>query len=189
MERRQVDVKIIRSNRRTMSLQIEDEHTVLVRAPYAAANADIRKFVENSSDWIFQHMKKAEQRTRQVQREGRLTEKDIRSLTDQAMKVLPKRTEFFAEKMGVTYGRITIRSQKTRWGSCSAKGNLNYNCLLMLTPPDVIDYVIVHELCHRIEMNHSQRFWREVEKVLPDYRRPRQWLKENGGVLIQRMTG
>lgn len=189
MERRQVDVKIIRSNRRTMSLQIEDEKTVLVRAPYAATNADIRKFVERSSDWIFKHMEKAEHRTQQAQQEGRLTNEDIRKLADQALKVLPERTAYFAKKMGVTYGKITIRNQKTRWGSCSAKGNLNYNCLLMLTPPDVIDYVVVHELCHRLEMNHSPRFWHEVEKVLPNYREPMQWLKEHGGVLIQRMTG
>ena len=82
---------------------------------------------------------------------------------------------------------ITIRNQKTRWGSCSSKGNLNFNCLLMLTPPEVIDYVVVHELCHRKEMNHSGAFWAEVEKVLPDYKEQVKWLKENGGQIIGRM--
>ena len=85
------------------------------------------------------------------------------------------------------YGRITIRAQRTRWGSCSAQGNLNFNCLLMLTPDNVMEYVVVHELCHRKEMNHSARFWSEVEKILPDYRRSRQWLKDNGGGLIGRL--
>ena len=89
--------------------------------------------------------------------------------------------------MGVTYGKVTIRSQKTRWGSCSARGNLNFNCLLMLTPPEVQDYVLVHELAHRIEMNHSPRFWKIVENVLPDYKRRKQWLRKEGTLLIERL--
>ena len=86
--------------------------------------------------------------------------------------------------MGVTYGKITIRHQKTRWGSCSGTGNLNFNCLLMLVPEQVLDYVVVHELCHRKEMNHSPRFWKEVEAIFPEYREARKWLKDHGGSLI-----
>ena len=90
--------------------------------------------------------------------------------------------------MGVSYGRITIRCQKTRWGSCSAKGNLNFNCLLMLAPPEVADYVVVHELCHRKHMNHGAAFWSEVARILPDYARHRAWLKENGSRLLARLS-
>ena len=89
--------------------------------------------------------------------------------------------------VGVTYGRITIRNQRSRWGSCSGKGNLNFNCLLMLTPSHVIDYVVVHELCHRLEMNHSPAFLAQVERVLPDYRKSREWLKEHEKELIGRL--
>jgi predicted metal-dependent hydrolase len=89
--------------------------------------------------------------------------------------------------MGISYGRITVRSQHTRWGSCSAKGNLNFNCLLMLVPQEVLDYVVVHELCHRKELNHSARFWAQVERILPDYRIHRKWLKDHGSALIGRL--
>jgi len=87
----------------------------------------------------------------------------------------------------VSYGSITVRSQKTRWGSCSSRGNLNFNCLLMLTSPEVLDYVVLHELCHRKELNHSARFWAQVERVMPDYRLRRKWLKDHGSALIGRL--
>ena len=89
--------------------------------------------------------------------------------------------------MGVTYGRITIRNQRTLWGSCSSRGNLNFNCLLMKTPVEIQDYVIVHELAHRKHMDHSPAFWAEVEKVVPDYRERRKWLRRNGGQYIEGM--
>ena len=81
----------------------------------------------------------------------------------------------------MTYGRITIREQKTRWGSCSSKGNLNFNWKLIRMPEEILDYVVVHELAHRKEMNHSRQFYQTVASVLPDYRQRERWLKEHGG--------
>ena len=113
-----------------------------------------------------------------------MTREKVIALAEEALKVIPERVEYFAKVIGVTYGKITIRNQKTRWGSCSSKGNLNFNCLLMLAPSEVLDYVVVHELCHRKQMNHSKAFWAEVEKVCPDYKAAKKWLKEEGSQLI-----
>lgn len=107
-----------------------------------------------------------------------ITEKDLIQLKKVAAEYIPKRVAYYAKLMGVTYGRITIRNQKTRWGSCSSRGNLNFNCRLMLMPREVIDYVVVHELCHRKQMNHSSKFWYEVERIMPDYDVYRQRLKK-----------
>lgn len=115
-----------------------------------------------------------------------LSNDEIHELAAKALNYIPERVAYYAEQIGVTYGRITIRNQKTRWGSCSSKGNLNFNCLLMLTPPEIVDYVVVHELCHRKEMNHSKAFWSEVEKVLPNYKTRVRWLKDEGSSIMRR---
>ena len=105
------------------------------------------------------------------------TQEEIRELADRALKYIPKRVKHFAAQEGISYGRITIRNQKTRWGSCSSRGNLNFNCLLMLAPPEVIDYVVVHELAHIRHHDHSAAFYAEVAKVMPDYKERRKLLK------------
>lgn len=112
---------------------------------------------------------------------------ELNVLTRMAREALPTKAEKYAQILGVSYGRIAIRHQRTRWGSCSSRGNLNFNCLLMAAPDYVQNYVVVHELAHLKEMNHSKRFWAVVADVLPDYKEARRWLKENGGDLIQRM--
>ena len=110
-------------------------------------------------------------------------------LKKEAKLLIPERVRYYAAKLGITYGHVAIRAQRSRWGSCSSKGNLNFNCLLMLTPPEVIDSVVVHELCHRKEMNHSKQFYAEVLRVFPDYHKWDRWLKENGPAIMRRMTG
>lgn len=182
-------IKIIRSNRRTISLEITPAGQVLVRAPRHMPEAEIRAFVESKSSWLAKHLQKKEQDMELLQEEGRFTEREIKRLQALAKQVIPEKVAYYARLMGVTYGRISIRKQKSRWGSCSREGNLNFNCLLMMAPPEVLDYVVVHELSHRLEMNHSARFWAQVEKVIPDYRKPRKWLKEHGSQLMLRMHG
>ena len=184
-------IRIIRSSRRTLSLQVRHDGQIIVRAPQRASMLEIEAFIRKNAAWLNKHLEMVEKERAAVAAApvSMLTMEEIRGLADKAMRIIPERAAHFAPLVGVRYGRITIRNQKTRWGSCSAKGNLNFNCLLMLAPPEVLDYVIVHELCHRKEMNHSPRFWAEVARVIPDYKKYEKWLKTEGMRLMRRMTG
>jgi predicted metal-dependent hydrolase len=101
----------------------------------------------------------------------------------QARTVFTERVSFFAHKHEFKVGKIRISSARTRWGSCSTKGTLSFTWRLVMAPLEVIDYVVVHELCHLKELNHSKAFWAKVEMVLPDYKKRRRWLREHGGKL------
>ena len=180
------NVTVIRSSRKSMSLQIKPDGTLVVRAPLRLPEGEIRRFLQEKSPWIEKTLAKVAESSRAGE-EAPLSAEDIRALADRALREIPPRAAQWASRMGVTYGHITIRNQRGRWGSCSSVGNLNFNCLLMLAPPEVVDYVIVHELAHRKQMNHSEAFWAEVEAVLPDYRKQKRWLKDNGGILLARM--
>ncbi len=179
-------VTVIRSNRKTVAIQVNSDLSVTVRAPRSVSEKDIEEILKKKEAWISKHIEKMKKTKERFEAEPteKLTREKVIALAEEALKVIPARVEYFARVIGVTYGKITIRNQKTRWGSCSSKGNLNFNCLLMLAPPEVLDYVVVHELCHRKQMNHSKAFWSEVEKVLPDYKEARKWLKEEGSQMI-----
>ena len=185
-------VSVIRSKRRTLSLEIHPDCSVVVRVPLSCPDEEIRRFIMLKESWIMKHLEKMQAQTGPASPGStapqHFSRKELEALAEEAMKDLPERCERFAPVVGVRYGRVTIRNQKTRWGSCSAAGNLNFNCLLMMAPPEVRDYVVVHELCHRKEMNHSSFFWSEVERVLPDYKERRKWLKDHGNALMARIV-
>lgn len=178
-------ITIIRSSRRTIAIEIKPDCRIVVRAPLRMPNRDIQRFVDEKADWIEKYLQIVKQR--QNAAVAKYTDAQIRSFADAARKDISERVKMFAPLVGVTVGRIAIRKQKTRWGSCSAKGNLNFNCLLMCCPEEVRDYVVVHELCHRKELNHSADFWAEVGRVLPDYQMQRKWLKVHGSEIIGRL--
>ena len=182
-------ITVKRSSRKTLSLRLTGPDSAEVRAPLATPQSQIDDFLRRQASWIEKHRKQLAEHKARAASQPPLTDREIHALAERALEIIPLRVAFFARQLGVTYGRITIRNQKTRWGSCSGKGNLNFNCLLVLCPPQALDYVVVHELCHRKEMNHSPRFWAEVEKAMPDYKVWRAWLKKEGKALIDRMGG
>ena len=169
-----------------MALQIRGGE-LIVRAPLRMVKGDIDRFVSENKPWIEKHLAEAAERERQNENIAPLSAAEIEALANEALQVIPERVKHYAALLGVTYGKITVRNQKTRWGSCSSKGNLNFNVALMLAPGEVLDSVIVHELCHRKEMNHSARFYGEVLRVFPEYKRWHGWLRENGAYLMAKI--
>lgn len=169
-----MEFRVVRSKRKTMSLEITREGEVLVRAPYRLSAATVEGFVASHEAWIEKHLAMAEERKRKA---PQLTVEDVSRLKAEAWRYLPERTRRLAEQFGANYSGVRINSAQTRLGSCNGKNGINYSYRLMLYSPRVIDYVIIHELAHTVEHNHSSRFWQIVARWMPDYREAEQELK------------
>lgn len=180
-----MEYELIKSRRRTIAVQVTDKG-IIVRAPLRTSRRAADAFVQKHEQWINTQLKKREQRRAESAGAVRLTAAELGELYRRAREVIPARAAHYAALLGERYGRVTIRCQRTRWGSCSTKRNLNFNCLLMLAPPEVIDAVAAHEVCHLREMNHSARFYELVLGLCPDYRRWDKWLRENGRAILDR---
>ena len=175
---------VIRSNRKTIALEITRDGRLLVRCPNRTPKEYIEKFVRDKAGWIEKHLPTKKAVTH-------YTPEQLKAFAETTKSLLSTRLEYFSGLLGVNYARVTVRAQHSRWGSCCKHKdgvyNLNFNCLLALVPPEVADYVVVHELCHIKEMNHSNAFWALVESVLPDYKLRKKWLREQGGALIRHL--
>ncbi len=177
-----IEITVVRGRRKTVALRVTGPHAAEIRAPADMPREQIDDFLNRHRAWLEKRLA-----ARQEETLPRFSEAEIRALADRALKIIPERARHFAALLGVAYGRVTIRNQKSKWGSCSGKGNLNFNCLLVLCPPQALDYVVIHELCHLREMNHSPAFWALVERAMPDYQTWREWLKKEGARLIERL--
>ena len=223
-----IEFAVIKSKRKSLSIAIQPDGNLLVKAPFFMPDDEVVKWVKTKTGWIVrQHAKILEQQQQNPPKqfvtgekflylgqeyllevrvsEGRAgmvgivddkmilftrtadsaaVQKILNDWYDkQAKAVISKRVRYYASQMGETYGKITIKNQKKRWGSCSSARNLNFNRRLIMAPQGVLDYVVVHELCHLRQMNHSNAFWQEVELVLPDYKIHKKWLETNGQLL------
>lgn len=223
-----IEFAVVKSRRKSLSIAIQPDGNLLVKAPFFLSDGEILKWVKTKTSWIVrQRAKILEQQETNPPKKyvtgekfwylGQEYELEVRIsvgrvgtvgivedkmilfsktideaevqkiLTDwfvkQAKVVIPKKVRFWAEQMGEFYGKVTVKNQKKRWGSCSSARNLNFNWRLIMAASEVLDYVVVHELCHLRQMNHSKAFWREVEMVLPDYKVHKKWLESNGKLL------
>ena len=190
-----IEYELIRMNRKTLAIHISEDGKVTVKAPVGMRETMITDFISSKQDWIEARIKKAhaESINRIVICEGAtvpfrnkpLLVKDAgktrRWMIEEARSEFEKKASFYSGIIGVSYNRIAVREQKTRWGSCSSGRNLNFNWKLIMMPEKVLDYVVIHELSHLIEMNHSKRFWNIVAEVCPEYIECRKWLKDYGG--------
>lgn len=178
-----IPYKIVRSSRQTLSIEVQRGPEVIVRAPAGMALSEITGCIEEKKQWIYKNYSKVMVNNAS---EFRIPEyMDDAWLRTEGAARFQNKVSAWAQQMHIEYGRITIRDQKTRWGSCSSKGNLNFNWRLLMMPEPVMDYVVVHELAHRKEMNHSPRFWEIVGTYIPDYQSKREWLRKNGDVYMQ----
>ena len=211
--------QIIRSNRKTLSLSINENADLVVRAPYRASYNEIQKFISEKSAWIYnkQRLIKAQLEDNLIQHSSdqclylgslyplKIDNNSIEPISfngqmftitnfnrerislllkswykKKFIEVALPRLTYFSDKYKLKGNQVRVKEQKTLWGSCSSKNNINLNYLLIMAPMKVIDYVIVHELVHTIHKNHSSKFWQKVETIMPNYKDTRNWLKDNG---------
>lgn len=230
-----IEYSLIQSTRKTISIVVDSERRVLVRAPIQVSRQEIQRVVEKKAAWIAskreaiakcQTQKQELANGRKLWYQGNVyllqictetnskdkepdscaeisdeniivyvnqgQEEEIRQnlmqwYYCQARQWILQRVEYYNNGLKEYINRICIKDQKSRWGSCSSKRNLNFNWRVILAPPEVADYVVVHELCHLRHMNHSQEFWSEVAGILPDYKERRQWLREHGQKLMEKI--
>ena len=209
--------KIIRSKRKTLSLTINENAELIIRAPKRLSVEKIQDFINEKENWINRKKRLIENQKKDVTSNhnkllylGNLfpinveqnaskelfftgeefiansIEPDALSLSikkwykNKFKEIALPRVAYFANKHNLMVNQVRIKNQKTMWGSCSSKNNINLNYLLLMAPMGVIDYVIVHELVHTIHRNHSTDFWDSVESIMPEFQEHKRWLKKNG---------
>lgn len=170
------EYKLIRSPHRTLAVQITEDGEIVVRAPRIYSRHKIDKFIEEHADWIEKTLAKQQEIK---DRKLILSDDDIKKLKKLAGEILPKKTEYYAGIMGVTYSGVKITSAQKRFGSCSGKNGICYSYMLMLYPEEAIDYVVVHELAHTVHHDHSRNFYALIYSVMPDYKQREKLLKDN----------
>lgn len=158
-----------------MKLSVNQKAELTVTVPNIFPFIFVKRIITQKSAWILKNIKLARER---FESRADLQFDDYKKNKIQARKIIKAKLDHFAQIYDFSYNRIFIRNQKSRWGSCSAKKNLNFNYRLIFLEPDLLDYVLIHELCHLKEMNHSKKFWQLLAGIIPDYKERRKRLKK-----------
>jgi len=200
--------QLIRSRRKTLSLQIKSDGSLVVRAPMRYDITRINNFITEKNKWII--TKQLEMKNRLNLRNEMLMKQELsrnegilflgekikipfenpQNKTEiilwykvEALKYITPRLDNFANQLGKKYSKIKITSARKRWGSCSGRGNINFSWRLIMAPQEIVNYVIAHEAAHLLHKNHSARFWNCVAQMVPDYKIHHFWLQKNGFLL------
>lgn len=166
--------EIIYSKRKTLSLQVKPDLRVVVHAPRGLSKKYIDSFVKDKEGWILNQIEKIKAMPFNPYA---ATDKEIEEMKEKTLSIVVPRVEHYAKIMGLSPKKISASSAKRRFASCSSQGTLNFSFRLCNYPQEAIDYVVVHELAHMVEMNHSKRFWAVVAKYMPDYQERKKLLK------------
>lgn len=163
-----VEYSIKRSNRaKRLRLAVYYDGSLIVTIPKNFPSSKVEKYIIEKSKWVLEKLEYFKKLS--YSNALRIKDDQFEVYKDEAKKVIERRIKHFNKNYGFKFGKITIKAQKTKWGSCSKKGNLNFNFKIMVLPKDIRDYIIVHELCHIKEQNHSNKFWNLVAMTIPDY--------------------
>lgn len=178
------EYELIRSARKSLSLQVKSDARLLVRAPRFLSKRRIDAFILSKTKWIQKIQTQQREKSALAESLKARLPKTKEEYRKEAKIKLQERVDFFAQRESLAYKQVRIGDAKTRWGSCGPTGNLNFSWRLILAPPSVLDYVVVHELAHLKHRNHSAAFWAEVERMLPDWKKERTWLRKHGFKLL-----
>ncbi len=162
-------VVVRRKGRKNISILANDNGECEIRIPWSCSLKTVEFYVKKDKDWILKAVEEKKQKPRY-----KLSEEEIENLRAKAKAIVPSKIDYYCKLMGIEPPtKISITSAKTRWGSCTSQRHINISLYLMQYPEEAIDYVIVHEIAHLKQMNHSKDFWKIVEEVFPDYTRRR----------------
>jgi hypothetical protein len=177
-----IEYRLVRSKRRSIALHITDDAVLCVRAPHKVSREIIDDFINKKIKWVKKHLNMARAHM-EAACAARQEAQPIDHYKKQAKQFIPARVGELSSLTGLSYKGIKITSARKRFGSCSLTNKLTFSWRLLLAPEEVLDYVIIHELAHTAEKNHSKRFWSKVRELMPDYRSAHTWLKQNGASL------
>jgi len=177
---------ILRSRRRTVSISIEKDGEITIRAPKHVTGRHLDEILVTKKKWIERkilEMKMRQEKKQKLLQDVDLNAKKVKELKKKARATLERKTAEIARKHSFSYGKIRLSSARRRWGSCSPQNNLSFNWKIIFAPDKVIDYLVAHEIAHTVHKNHQKSFWALVEKIHPQYKESRTWLKNNAYII------